>query len=437
VREPDDRKIAGLCAGIADHLGVDVSIVRLIAVMLAVFTPVGLIGYLVGWAVVPQRRADQPRVVAPRAELPDLRRVPQWVVLVAVVAGLIAISDDSWWWPEAPAGALVLLGFGLWLLLRDGDDGPSATAPPPGAQPPGAVADGWTHPMASSPWEDGPETDLNTVGGRGTTLTPDSDDTATSSGGAGPLGEPPPPVPAWWSGSPTPSGDAADRTWAGAGEAGPVAPPPAQRSRRPRSHVTLVVVALLLVGGGLLWLLDTLGLADVSAPDSLAAGLVVIGAGLVFAAWRGRAWALVPLGLVLVATVVALEVVDVPIDAGMGDREVVVDTRAELADLADGEELFAGKLTLDLSDAPLPANRVTRVEAAVGMGHLVVIVPPDADIEVDARVKAGNVAGHLMPDPDEGGVDIHEMFSDSGREGGADLVLDLRTGLGQVEVRRG
>jgi phage shock protein PspC (stress-responsive transcriptional regulator) len=165
VREPDDRKIAGLCAGIADHLGVDVSIVRLIAVMLAVFTPVGLIGYLVGWAVVPQRRADQPRVVAPRAELPDLRRVPQWVVLVAVVAGLIAISDDSWWWPEAPAGALVLLGFGLWLLLRDGDDGPSATAPPPGAQPPGAVADGWTHPMASSPWEDGPETDLNTVGG--------------------------------------------------------------------------------------------------------------------------------------------------------------------------------------------------------------------------------------------------------------------------------
>jgi hypothetical protein len=201
--------------------------------------------------------------------------------------------------------------------------------------------------------------------------------------------------------------------------------------------VTLVVIALLLVGGGLLWLLDTLDLADVSVRHALGAGLVVIGLGLVFAAWWGRAWALVPLGLVLGAVVMSLEVVDVPIDAGVGDREVVIDTRAELADLADGEELFAGELTLDLSDAPLPTNRVTRVEAAVGMGNLVVIVPADANIEVDARVKAGNVAGHLTPDPDKSGVDIHETFSDSGREGGADLVLDLRTGLGQVEVRRG
>ena len=43
VREPVDRKLAGVCAGLADRLGVDVSLVRLGAVVLAVFTPVGLI----------------------------------------------------------------------------------------------------------------------------------------------------------------------------------------------------------------------------------------------------------------------------------------------------------------------------------------------------------------------------------------------------------
>ena len=85
VREPDDRKIAGVCAGLADRIGVDVSLVRLGAVVLAVFTPVGLIAYLVAWAIVPERRPDEPRGCTP-ADLPHFGRIPLWLLIVGAVA---------------------------------------------------------------------------------------------------------------------------------------------------------------------------------------------------------------------------------------------------------------------------------------------------------------------------------------------------------------
>lgn len=54
-RPRDDRKIAGVCAGIARYLGVDVTLIRIIMVVLAIWPPgVGLIVYLVCWIVMPQ-----------------------------------------------------------------------------------------------------------------------------------------------------------------------------------------------------------------------------------------------------------------------------------------------------------------------------------------------------------------------------------------------
>lgn len=53
-RPRDDRKIAGVCGGFARYLGVDVTLVRLVAVIL-IFCPVGVgvIAYLVSWIVMP------------------------------------------------------------------------------------------------------------------------------------------------------------------------------------------------------------------------------------------------------------------------------------------------------------------------------------------------------------------------------------------------
>ena len=54
TRPRDERKVAGVCAGIARYMGVDVTLVRVLAVILAIWPPgVGLIAYIVCWAVMP------------------------------------------------------------------------------------------------------------------------------------------------------------------------------------------------------------------------------------------------------------------------------------------------------------------------------------------------------------------------------------------------
>src|SRR5262245_39615362 len=67
-RPREDRKIAGVCAGFARYLGIDVTLVRLIVVILA-FCPVGLglIAYIVSWIIMPN---DPLRLPAPAHPAP-------------------------------------------------------------------------------------------------------------------------------------------------------------------------------------------------------------------------------------------------------------------------------------------------------------------------------------------------------------------------------
>lgn len=54
VRTRDDQMIAGVCGGIARYLGVDPTLVRVVAVVALVFTfPATLIAYLLAWAIMP------------------------------------------------------------------------------------------------------------------------------------------------------------------------------------------------------------------------------------------------------------------------------------------------------------------------------------------------------------------------------------------------
>jgi phage shock protein C len=49
------KKIAGVCAGFADYFEVDVTLMRIIFLVLLVTPPgVGLIGYLIAWAAMPR-----------------------------------------------------------------------------------------------------------------------------------------------------------------------------------------------------------------------------------------------------------------------------------------------------------------------------------------------------------------------------------------------
>jgi phage shock protein C len=55
VRRRDNRMVAGVCSGVADYLGLDVNLVRVIVAVVTLFTVgTGVIAYLIAWAVIPE-----------------------------------------------------------------------------------------------------------------------------------------------------------------------------------------------------------------------------------------------------------------------------------------------------------------------------------------------------------------------------------------------
>lgn len=53
-RSRTDKKVCGVCAGLAKYMNVDVTIMRLITVLLTLFVGGGLIAYLVCALVIPE-----------------------------------------------------------------------------------------------------------------------------------------------------------------------------------------------------------------------------------------------------------------------------------------------------------------------------------------------------------------------------------------------
>ena len=54
TRSKTDRKIAGVCAGLAEYFGVDVTLVRVLFVVFALAGGPGLVAYIILWLVVPE-----------------------------------------------------------------------------------------------------------------------------------------------------------------------------------------------------------------------------------------------------------------------------------------------------------------------------------------------------------------------------------------------
>lgn len=68
-RSSTDRVLGGVCGGLAEYLRVDPVVVRILAVVLAVFGGSGVLLYLVGWLVIPEQ--GHPQSVAERVLRPQ------------------------------------------------------------------------------------------------------------------------------------------------------------------------------------------------------------------------------------------------------------------------------------------------------------------------------------------------------------------------------
>jgi signal transduction histidine kinase len=146
----DGRALAGVCAGIAQTLGVDVTLVRLVFALLALAGGAGIVLYLALWA---WSAGDRPRWVillllfAGSLLLGALGVSERGVAgIVLVAAGLaLALRQGGSFRPDAPLsyGGVALAGFGVILLLQDGNAPTRVLAP-------GAVAGALV--LITGPW---------------------------------------------------------------------------------------------------------------------------------------------------------------------------------------------------------------------------------------------------------------------------------------------
>ncbi|MBQ2978492.1 MAG: PspC domain-containing protein [Bacteroidaceae bacterium] len=54
VRPRNGRKIAGVCQAFANFFGLDVSLIRIVWLLLILFAGTGLLAYLICWIVIPE-----------------------------------------------------------------------------------------------------------------------------------------------------------------------------------------------------------------------------------------------------------------------------------------------------------------------------------------------------------------------------------------------
>lgn len=163
-------------------------------------------------------------------------------------------------------------------------------------------------------------------------------------------------------------------------------------------------------------------------PTAGAAWFLIAVAGLVFL-WtsrrRGIAVALATVFTLILVTIVASVVAafawfDVSLDDGVGKKTYTP------AVVASQYKLGVGDLRIDLTQ--VTSTKPQTVRARVGMGELKVIVPRNAAVAVDAKVKAGDA--DVLGRHDDG-THVHVVTGDGGR---FDIVA--RVGAGHVEVVR-
>jgi len=404
-REPDERKVAGVCAGLGDYLGVDPSILRLAVILLGITTGWGFLAYLIAAIVIPSRPDDVARVQAPTRLGPENGSTVVVIALVLVIS--LALLRDGLWW-EGPLPALVLLGFGLWILVGDGYRPLASGNVTPSGTTARAEATTVTAEAASPPDVPFGDTAVDTTEDRDQATRIPSSVPDHSAVRAGPQGEVPPPVSPWGIGP-----QEVDRTWG-------------------------TIFAVICIAGGVVALLSVLDVIDLGFSTTVAGMLLAIGVAMIVGAWHGRRgrW-LILLGIPAVALLVTDDLMAVPLDAGIGDRTLVVD----LADLRTSDrELAIGELTIDLRQIDPDPGEVPKVSAEVGLGHLLVLLPDDMTARVDARSRVGDIEAEALPDRD-GGVDVRERFTMEGQTDPEREVprrrveLDLRVGVGEVEVR--
>ena len=198
-----------------------------------------------------------------------------------------------------------------------------------------------------------------------------------------------------------------------------------RRRPRPRSPLGWYVLGSMLVAVGLLAMVTNLSAAEVDPGQYFGVALGVLGLGLLIGTWWGHARALILLGMLLLPFAFAASLIAVPIEGGWGSHSFSPTTAEELR----GEyRLVGGEIFLDLTGLDAGDEPVV-VAASVAMGQVYVLLPTDANVELDAAVGGGRM--RILGAYQNGTRLVDRAVVDGD---GTPFILDLEAGLGDVVV---
>lgn len=399
-RDTQHELIGGVAAGVANYFRVDVVWVRLGFVLATVFANgLGIVMYVAAWIIIP----EAPKPAAGMAAYPpppssrSERSVRYWLGVGLVGLGAVLLLNQlaaplrQWLGLDAIGPVvfpLVLIGVGVAVWKASRSDG--SKAPPTDASTASeSSVEGRIERFASTV-----ETGISDMAQRIET--------------------------------------AVDAHYA-------------TRSDRRVGPVTFGVA---FVTFGVMWLLQSVGVAFATTPRMFAVTLLVIGVGLLVGAFRGRGRGLIPTGIVLSVVVLLLSAAalfpDGTRDAFFGSSpgiyaEDVTVQPASLDELEAAYTFSNGQVVVDLRDidpSAFAAAGVTELDITFGVGDLTVRVPER--IGVDVAVSLGLGVIEVGSARVTGWQSTHDFVdtlrADTERDGL--LVVTISQGVGSVEVSR-
>lgn len=384
-RATDHGKVAGVCAGVADRWHVDPLVVRIAAVLLALCAGVGAVLYGAAWALLPTKGEEHGPL---QKSVPATRQVPlpAWIAATAVVA-VVVMTITGPVLPISSTPVVVLAAVWYFGFFRPAqkrrrsqapDPTPDVPQPQTGPEPVGFVA----APATEQPqWQAYPGTAAPT----------------------------PPPTPQT---GPNPTHRAR----------------PTASARARRLRATGILVAALAVVA-----LAVLNVADVVHPPFAAftaVALLAIGVTIALTAWTGRPRGLLPLGVVLLSATLLGSLATQSGDSTSAAEAVPTRSYSALADLPASDQVDAGQLHVDLSNLTVDEDRSYTVR--VDVGSVVVVLPRDANVVVDAGTDTGVVT---VDGVTRSGIDLNMRREFISRPGEPVLQIRIRVDAGTIEVR--
>lgn len=409
ARASDGRWFAGVASGLARRLGIDPLVVRAAFILLGLLFGMGLAVYFVLWLLMPDERGQ--------ISLEQALKYGEGHSIFLLIVTVVVLFSGGPWFGNDQGGGFRFFGFaalavGAWWFLTRTDTGRDL--------------------LQSAPWS------CNTHGG--TTPTATAGESSTSASGGGPTAA---------------AGRSTGNAAANAGAAS--WPPPSGSATTP---VTIAVptpprertrgigfaAGLLVLGAAILTSVGVLNAAESLAWEgshlavAIAAGLAVLGLGIVIAGIAGRrsGW-LAPFAIAAMAAAVFSSVMP----HGLTQPFSVGERTYEPAALTGTEsyQLGMGEMRLDLTGADYTTEGVENVKAVLGMGELNLVVPEGVRVTVNASGRAGEIVAHDSNEggarTSRGGTILDETFTYGAENAPEEIVVDAEVGLGQITIQTG